>query len=190
MSQKASAFYADLIATLGPEADLNQRVYLVTVSRVLPGNGAGHGYRDLAEVAREDVGRMVRDAFENPLTTGAGGRPRAGDAGSRVQFLAVAKEFHADGSPHFHIVVKLAHRMRFKPAKYTLQHRERMPSHWSSSHSQLWSAIRYIHKATPKKPTVDVDVWSWCEDGSSPDLTELSREPFTAVAWRKAREAR
>ena len=128
MSQKASAFYADLIATLGPEADLNQRVYLVTVSRVLPGNGAGHGYRDLAEVAREDVGRMVRDAFENALTTGAGGRPRAGDAGSRVQFLAVAKGFHADGSPQFHIVVKLAHRMRFKPAKYTLQHRERMPS--------------------------------------------------------------
>ena len=190
VTRKVPPFYADFLGSLGPETDLNQRVYLVTLSRVFRAMAPGHGYRDLADVTREDVGRMVRDAFEHPLRTQAGGRPRAGVPEPLVHFLAVAKEYHADGSPHFHIVVKLAHRMRFKAAKYTLQHREGLPSHWSSSHAQLWTAIRYIHVATAKKPTVDAEVWAWTVDGSRPDLTELSREPFTAIAWRKVRESR
>ena len=128
VTQKVSPFYVALLASLGPETDLNQRVYLVTVSRVFRGTAAGHGYRDLAEVTREDVGRMVRDAFEHPLNTQAGGRPRADGAERLVFLVAVAKEYHADGSPHFHIVVKFAHRMRFKAAKYTVQHREGLPT--------------------------------------------------------------
>ena len=189
-AQKVSPFYDELLTSLGPETDLNQRVYLVTMSRVLPAARAGHAYRNMAHLAREDVGRMVRDAFDQPLATGAGGRPRAEAAASPVEFLAVAKEYHADGSPHFHVVVKLTHRMRFRAAKKTLQDREHMPSHWSSSHRHVWSAIRYIHAPTPRKPVVDTDVWTWRADGRTPDLTELSREPFTAIAWRTAREAR
>ena len=189
-AQKVSTFYDELLTTLGPEADLNQRVYLVTMSRVLPAVRTDHGYRNLAELTREDVGRMVREAFDHPLASRAGGRPRGDDAPSRVQLLAVAKEFHADGCAHFHVVVKLTHRMRFRAAKYTLQEREHVPSHWSSSHRHVWSAVRYIHVPTPRKPVVDTDVWAWHADGHAVDLTELSREPFTATAWRKARETR
>ena len=43
---------------------------------------------------------------------------------------------------------------------------------------------------SPKKPRVDADIWVWSEEGNDVDLTELSREPFTAHAWRKRCEAR
>ena len=189
-TKKVSPFYAEFLASLGPETELNQRIYLVTISRVLPSTTGVAAYRDLSTLSREDVGRMVKDAFDDPIATRAGGRPRGEDGGGRVEFLAVAKEFHADGSPHFHVVVKLRHRMRFMPAKATLQQRHHVPSHWSSTHSQLWSAVRYIHVPSPKKPRVDPDIWTWTEIANGVDLTELSREPFTAQAWRQAREAR
>ena len=84
--------------------------------------------------------------------------------------------------------MKLFRQMRLKLAKETLQERRRLPSHWSSSHSQLWSAIRYIHVATPSKPHVDADPFVWTSDDRALDLWELSREPFTAEAWRKRGE--
>ena len=89
-TQKVSPFYADLLASVGPESELNQRIYLVTISRVLCSTAGGGGYRDLSTLSREDVGRMVKDAFDNPIVTGAGGRPRGADSASRVEFLAVA----------------------------------------------------------------------------------------------------
>ena len=190
LTGKVSPFYAELLESVGRETDLNQRVYLVTMSRVLPATAGGEAYRDLRALSRADVGHMVQDAFDNPVRTASGGRPRGEVEASHVKFLAVAKEYHADGAPHFHVVVKLRHRMRFNAAKLTLQQRHRVPSHWSSSHSQLWSAVRYIHTPTTKKPVVDAEVWTWPQDATPVDLTELSREPFTAVAWRKARESR
>ena len=111
--QKVSPFYAELLSSLGPETELNQRIYLVTMSRVLPTTVGLGPYRDLTTVTREDVGQMVKDAFDDPLATGAGGRPRAADRPSCVKFIAVAQEYHKDGSPHFHVVVRLGHRMRF-----------------------------------------------------------------------------
>ena len=124
------------------------------------------------------------------METAAGGRPRRDDGSSRVEFVAVARELYADGTPHFHAVVKLRHRMRFLPAKAALQRRHLVATHWSSTHSQLWSAVRYIHMPSGDKPRVDQDIWTWTPGGMDVDLTELAREPFTAHAWRKNHEAR
>ena len=132
VARKASPFYAELLASLGPESELNQRIYLATFSRVLPTEALGPAYRDLRDLSREDVGLMVKDALDDPLPTGAGGRPRTEDGTSRVEFLAAARECHADGSPRVHVVVELRRRMRFMPAKYTLQQRHRVPSDWFS----------------------------------------------------------
>ena len=137
VGRKVSPFYDDLLASLGPETELNQRIYLVTFSRVLPTVAGEQGCRDLSDLSREDVGLMVKDAVDNPLAAGGGGRPRADDGTSRVEFLAVARELHADGSPHFHAALKLKHRMRFMPVMWTLRQRHHAPSHWSSRHSQL-----------------------------------------------------
>ena len=168
--QKMAHFTHAFRATLGDEAaDGNQLVYLATISRVLPGNMSE--YRNIRELKRDDVCAMVRDAFDNPITSPSGGRPRAaGQHRPIVKLVVVAQESHEDGSPHFHAVVRLNERMRWAPAKRTLIERHRVPSHWSCTHSQLWSALRYITVATPEKPIVDQDVFVWSQEGQAVDL--------------------
>ena len=134
---------------------------------------------------------MVRGAFDNPIVQGMGGRPHS-DRGEQplVELVVVAKEAHSDGSPHFHAAVKLFSRMRFKAAKATLSERHQLASHWSCTHSQLWSALQYIYTPSPGKPRVDEELFVWTHDGQELDLAEKSRQPFVAAAWRKRRECK
>ena len=189
LSKKSQPACFDMLREVGHEDQhANQSIYLVTISRVLSNTSGPVAYRDLEVLATADLIPMFRDAFDDPLPLSkAGGRPRA-DTKSKVELVVAVKEAHADGSAHFHVVVKLNGRMRFKQAKLTLQVRCQLPSHWSCSHTQLWSAIRYIHVPSPKKPVVDTQPHIWTKDGASIDLVELSREPFVAMAWRKRRE--
>ena len=115
--------------------------------RVLLRSLASRGYRGVSQATGKQLAEMIRDTLESPMSSSSGGRPRAEAA--VVDCTVVVQEARADGSPHFHAVVKLFRQMRFKLAKETLQERHRLPSHWSSSHSQLWSAICHIHVATP-----------------------------------------
>lgn len=188
--KKMSPFYMDLLQAVGPEdPDAGLMVYLVTVSRVLPRSPTIVAYRNLDTVAKEELANMVRDALDNPvIVTGAAGRPRA-RTDAQIDIVVVVQEQHADGSTHFHVVVKMLKHMRFARAKLTLQERYQLPSHWSCSHKQLWSAIRYVHVPTPKKPVTDQNPFVWTRDGRLLDLVDLSNEPWTAVAWRKRRQA-
>ena len=188
LTQKVAPYSHSFRASLGVEdATASQYVYLITMSRVLP--GALANYRDLRELSRQDVCSMVRDAFDNPAASPSGaGRPRAGGQQSCVKFVAVAQESHEDGSPHFHVAVRLNACRRWALVKHTLMARHQVPSHWSCSHSQLWSALRYITVATPKKPVVDQQVFVWQQDGQPADLVAMSHEPWTSAAWRKRRE--
>ena len=188
LAAKTSPWYLALLEDLGHEdGNANNLVYLGTVSRVLPRTAAGH--RDIEAITKPELVNMVRDAFDNPVGAGsAGGRPRT-RTGSPVDFVVAVKEPHADGTSHFHFVVKLRWTMKFKQAKATLMERHRIPSHWSCSHSQVWSAIRYLVVPSPKKPVVDATPGEWTSDGRALDLAELSREPWVAPAWRKRREA-
>jgi len=113
-----------------------------------------------------------------------------------VDLIVVFRELHEDGSVHFHVVVKLLVQSRFLLAKKTLADRDRLASHFSCSHSLLWSAVRYCHIATPTKPDVDETPWIWTarwegfanEAGAVVDLFEKSQQPFQADTWRKRRE--
>ena len=132
---KTSPFYLDLLSDLGAECgDANQRIYRVTISRVLLGVAVFGGFRDIENLTRQDVDVMIRDAFDDPLPLGvtSAGRPRTRN-GVLVELVVVVKETHADGSAHFHAVLKLGHTMRFKQAKLTLRDRHKLPSHWSCS---------------------------------------------------------
>ena len=174
-----------------------QQVYLVTISRVLATTDDGQqAFKDLTTMTRQDVATAIRLAFDNPLQTGTrAGRPRAapppGDdtTTSLLQFVVVFQERHMDGSMHFHAVVKLRRQFRFLNAKRTLRERDGLPSHWSCSHSQVWSAMRYLHIGTPTKPEVDESPWCWSASGEKLDLFAMSQEPFQAEAWRKRRES-
>ena len=151
-SVKVSPAYASLLEDLGREKpDTKLHVYLITISRVFAGAATSIAYRDLETVTKAELVDMIRDSFDNPVPTGvAGGRPRA-RAESDVDVVIAVKEKHADDSTHFHVVVKLLQQRRFKVVKQTLRERHLLPSHWYCTHTQLWSAIQYVHAATPQE---------------------------------------
>ena len=182
---KTSPVLIALLEAVGAEdGGANMQVYLITVSRVFRGTAAASGFRDVEGMSRAELRDLVRDAFDDPIPADTG-RPRT--RGSILDFVITAKEKHADGTVHFHVVVKLSEKMRFKQVKLTLQERHKLPSHVSCSHAHVWSAVRYLHVATPRKPDTDkaLDVWTW--DGRSLDLDEISKEPFIAKAWDQRR---
>ena len=178
--------------------DSKQLVYLITICRVLTATlQDGRAYADLDNLEHKAIAEAVLDAFDNPLSTGtAGGRPRKkGRHESLVLMIVVYRELHADGAVHFHVVVKLAAQSRFRNIKRTLQERHRLPSHWSCSHSLLWSALRYGFIPTPAKQTVDATPWvhtptfsGFAKDSKEVDLFTLSQRPYQADEWRKRRE--
>ncbi|CAK0825254.1 unnamed protein product [Prorocentrum cordatum] len=179
--------------------DSLQWVYLVTISRVLDATlPDGRQCRDLGTMSREDIGKAVADAFNNPIPTGsAGGRPRKEPDGQALVSMAVVfQEKHKDGAIHFHVAVKLTRSGCFQQAKRTLRERHLLPSHFSGSHRRMWSAVRYGHMETPAKPDVDDAPWVWQPDwagfareNDAIDLFEMSQEPYMAGAWVKRREA-
>ena len=176
---------------MGPEkASVKLRVYLGTLSRVLPETLRSRDLCDLSGLSREYVGTLVRDAWDRPVSVSGAGRPRAeeGNGQSVVDMMVVVREAHESGEVHFHVAVKLARSLRFLPAKAALRQRHRVASHWSCSHTQFWSAVRYCHIPSERKPEVDSQPYTWSADGSNMDLFALSQEPFTARMWKRRRE--
>ena len=106
--------------------------------------------------------------------------------------LVVAKERHESRPDfnHFHAVVKVVPLTRFLPVKLALRARHGLASHWSTSHSQLWSALRYITMATERKQHVDAEPLVWTADGRPLNLFEASQAPWNAATLKKRREAR
>ena len=175
------------VAELGEErVTAKVSVYLVTISRALPKAVEIHNLRDLETVSRSQMSNMIRDVVCRP-DLDRGGRPRQDDA-CPLQKLVVFQEKHEDGSRHFHIALKFVRSMRFLALKRTLRVRYGMCSHWSSSHTQWWSAVRYGTVPTPKKPVVDDSPETWSADGGEFDLFEESQQPYNAGAWRARRE--
>ena len=179
---------------LPEKLDALQCLYLITITRIraatLPD---GREYRDLATMERKEIADAIRDAFDNPIATGTrGGRPRNSSkdcvAPSSVLYVIVFREHHSDGTVHFHAVLRLVKQCRFSLAKRTLAERHRLPSHFSVTHTQAWSAIRYLYIETPTKAEVDPEPWYWEKDGKSLDLFEMSQQPYNAEIWRKRRE--
>ena len=178
----------DIVSELGNESDDTRDVYLVTISRVLPGMMAVAGFADVAALSSQQVGEAVKLALDDPLVqVGAAGRPRIREDGV-VRKLVVFRETHTDGTPHFHVAVKLQQPRRWGSAKATLKARNGLPSHWSSSHTQFWSAIRYGVIPTEKKPVVDAAPYQWTHNGEVMDLFDVSQRPFCATMWKRRRE--
>ena len=124
---------------LGEEKNgLRSVVFLVTFSRLLQETlAAAPDLRDPSEFTREQILQAVWDALENPAETGRGGRPRAaqGVPSPLVCKLLVVRETHTDGTPHYHVAVKLGRQLAFLAAKRTLRTRHGLVSHWSSAHT-------------------------------------------------------
>ena len=180
------------MAELGPELashDTKKSVYLMTLARVLADRLQVGDLRDVRCLSKQNVLDAVLDSWGNPVQTQLGGRSREESDGHLVLKAVVFEEPHADGDKHFHIAVLLGRQMRFAPCKRTLLERHRMVVHFSTTHTQWWSALRYGTTATPDKPTVDSDPLQWVPPGHAAiDLFAEKQQPFIAGAWRRRRE--
>ena len=139
-------------------------------------------------MSRKDIALCVQLSFDDPVATL--GRPRTQAVGGVVQKMVVFQEAHADGDKHFHVAVQLQKSRSFAPAKTTLRTRDHLAAHFSSEHTQFWSAVRYGYMPTLAKPVVDSSPVSWCRDSGfdSPDLFAESQRPWNAILWKCWRE--
>lgn len=170
------------------QADARRRVYLITFARVLADRLQQGGLKDVTRLSRQQILNSVLDAWENPLESAAG-RPRESD-GNLVKKVVVFQELHADGSKHFHVAVLLASQMRFATCKRTLLQRHGLAAHFSCTHLEFWSAVRYGTESTLKRDP-DKQPLAWVPRGDQPiDIFEDSQQPFDAPAWRIRRERR
>ena len=90
---------------------------------------------------------------------------------------------------HFHAAVKLSRACRFAPIKRALQDRHGLPSHFSCTHTEWWSAVRYGYLPTDRKPVVDPTPLVF---GGPLDLHAESQQPWSAAGHlaRRAKAAR
>lgn len=182
---------ACIVKELGAEVtNFKHQVHLLTISRVLPGTLDCTDLRDIGAMTRQEVADCARLAFDQPVYPPGTGGKRAGSAEGLVQKLVVFQEAHTDGSKHFHIAVKLARTRTWTVAKHTLRQRDHLACHFSSSHTQFWSAVRYGYIPTLSKPVVDAQPVSWSVHGGwqTLDLFAESQRPWNAAIWKRRRE--
>ena len=169
-------------------------VYLVTLSAILPDTMQEHGVplRNPSDLSREQVRDAVLDAVANPAQEEGNsrrGRPRTRKA--EVMKLIGCKEPHVvrSDSCHHHVALKLSFGVAFKGMKLALRQRHGLASHWSTSHTMLWSAVRYMTFPSEKKPFVDASPLTWTPDGKVLNLYEEAQEPYCPFVNKRRREA-
>jgi hypothetical protein len=160
-------------------------VFLVTFAAILA--GAEHGAvppRALEGTTREQIRDAVLDAVANPadMLGPAGGRPRS------IALSVVKLVVFLEMPLHFHVALKLSAQSRFLPLKLALRQRGGFATHWSTTHSLFWSAVRYGHTASLRKPAVDASPLVWTQSGAGLNLFEESQEPWNANAVKRRRE--
>ena len=182
---------AAIVQDLGDEdGDHKGVAYLGTISRVLADTQAASNLRDIKATSRPELAECVRNAFDDPLPDPLGRGRKCARTEGIVKKIVVFKEAHQDGDVHFHVGVLLATPRTWRSAKRTLRERDHVPSHWSCSHTQFWSIVRYGFFPTLKKPDVDPEPYVWTADNSELDLFEASQKPWNAKMWkRRAEEA-
>lgn len=166
-------------------------VFLVTFAAILEapdaqGQDPAHvPPRVLEGVTREQIRDAVLDAVAHPAAPlhSAGGRPR-----TRV-FSVVKLVVFLEQPLHFHVALRLSAESRFLPLKDALRQRSGFASHWSSTHSLFWSAVRYGVMATTRKPEIDGAPLVFTQSGQPLNLFEESQEPWNASAQKRRREA-
>ena len=177
-----------------PDEDVQNEVFLVTASKLLHGDDADADppLKDPAGISKRDFRLALQDSISNPMYE----QTRGGRTASRTPELDVyvgVKESPHDGpeGEHHHAGLKFYKQQhRFLPFKLAMRHRHGIATHWSTSHTQLWSVIRYVHHPTTHKPVIDREPEVWTRDGRPLNLFEKSQKPFQAQAWKADRERR
>ncbi|CAK9054506.1 SAM domain-containing protein (Fragment) [Durusdinium trenchii] len=171
-----------LAEELETEVDSAQKsVYLVTLPALKPG-AAARGYVSPAAWSHAEVLRVFLSVFQQ--------RQPEAEKGVELECVTVFRERHAAGQYHWHVALKASRSFRWHGYKRALHVEHGLATHWSSSHTGYWSAVRYGVMPSPQKPLEDLDVspQSWAKAGPHPDLFEVAQEPVTAAALSRRRE--
>ena len=159
-------------------------VMLVTLAAVLTATALASStpLRTLEGVTREEVRDAIVDAVQNPAGAGRGGRPCCAEC-KVLKIVVVLEE-----PRHFHAAVKISVARTFLQFKQALRNRSGFASHWSTTHTEWWSALRYLVHTTEHKPVVDEERVVWTHNGESINVYEESREAWNAGVLKRRRE--
>ena len=181
--------------SLSPEERKNasREVYLVTLPHT-----DKDGLKAPGDYTREQVRDAFLDACGAPEADPVWQQSNPGRAVAPVgaKKLVVFKEYHAPVEGvrrvHYNVALHLDEKRKFLTLKRALRSRYQLATHWSCSHDGYWSAVGYGAHATPEKTrsALDPKPLLWCKEGAHPPLTVARREPTTAHALEKRREAR
>ena len=181
------------------EADglAQNQVFLVTAAKLVNEENKDEGtggqmlppLKDPSTITKVQFRAALQDSIANPVYDQKnGGRPPTRSLELDVYVGVVEGK---TGEEHHHAALKLfAANHRFLPFKLAMRWRHGIATHWSTSHTKLWSTVRYLHCTTPHKPTVDQQPELWTRDGRKLNLHEECQEPFQAGAWNQLRENR
>ena len=176
------------------DPESQNEVFLVTAAAVLSDKDQEDGdpLRDPSQVSKEEFQAALFDSISNPIyEQKRGGRPPSLTA--KLDVYVGVKEPHKlrPQTQHHHAVLKfLKSKHRFLPFKLAMRRRHAIATHWSTSHKQLWSAVRYVHCTRLGKETVDRKPLVWTQDDQKLNLHDEANEPFQAAAWNRKRELR
>ena len=84
------------------------------------------------------------------------------DLSAPVDKVAVFAEKHRPDDSgtvhgHMHVAIHASAKFRFLPVKRALRLQSGLASHWSCTHGDYWSALRYCWVPSPKKPAASLD---------------------------------
>lgn len=163
-------------------------VYLVTLP-ALKVLGRDRGYVCPSGWSHDDVLRVFLSVFQE---YGQANNSKVG-----LESLVVFRERHSGqdgvvGPYHWHIALKASRSFRFNPYKRELHVRHGLASHWSTTHTGYWSAVRYGFMPSPHKPQAELDPEPsmWARVGEHPPLFEACQEPMSAQALSRRRETK
>ena len=169
-------------------------VYLITFAALVNERtnlAQGEQLRDPSTMTREEMANAVFDAVAHPVLgpeacPARGGRPRTQKI-TPEKLVAAREKHHTSDKHHGHVALKLSAKSRFMPYKLALRRRSHLASHWSTTHAQFWSAVRYLVAHSDRKPVVDLHVLTWPPEMN---MFEEAQEPFNAKALKQRREAK
>lgn len=111
-----------------------------------------------------------------------------------VAKMAAFREYHAANANgvchlHYHVALLLVKKHRFSPIKRALLNKLKLASHWSCTHTDYSSPIRYGTRATPHKPRSALDPAPLLWPAGHPPLEVAENEPVTARALAALRRS-
>ena len=176
-------------------AESQTQVFLVTAAKLVNEEDQTENVEDEeppplrnpSTITKLEFRTALQDAIANPMYEHKrGGRPPTRKLELDVYVGVMEGNL---GEKHHHAALKLFEgNHRFLPFKLAMRRRHGIATHWSTSHTQLWSTVRYLHCTTEHKPVVDRKPEVWTRDGRTLNLNHVSMEPFQAPAWNQRRE--